>query len=346
MMNKTNDTIARSHTRQAQRVNLPMPFGWFQVLYSHELTVGTSLPLFYFDRELVIFRTESGLAKVLDAHCAHMGAHLGYGIRDNAGGGSRVVGESIVCPFHGWQFNGEGECTGIPYAKNLPPRVARCEKLIPSWHVRELNQCIYVWYHPENIEPLFEPPAIPEAASDNGDWGELKIQQWDIDTHMQEIGENAVDAAHFCFVHGTPEIPEPTCSEFDGFLRHGLFESEMVTPKGTIQGRIENSSTGPGLSVVRFSGICDTVLMANITPIDAHHSRAHYAFIQRDGGGKTMGRVAQAIVDDICQQMEEDKIIWAHKVYLEKPLLCDGDGPFAKFRRWYGQFLIAGSRDD
>jgi 3-ketosteroid 9alpha-monooxygenase subunit A len=185
MMNKTNDTIAKSHTRQAQRVNLPMPFGWFQVLYSHELAVGTSLPLSYFDRELVIFRTESGLAKVLDAHCAHMGAHLGYGIRDNAGGGSRVVGESIVCPFHGWQFNGEGECTGIPYAKNLPPRVARCEKLIPSWHVRELNQCIYVWYHPENIEPLFEPPVISEAAADNGEWGELKIQQWDIDTHMQ-----------------------------------------------------------------------------------------------------------------------------------------------------------------
>jgi hypothetical protein len=85
--------------------------------------------------------------------------------------------------------------------------------------------------------------------------------------------------------------------------------------------------------------------MANITPIDGIRSRAKYAFIQRSDGGK-ISRVAQAIIDDIRQQMEEDKIIWARKRYLEKPLLCDGDGPFAKFRRWYGQFLIEGCDND
>jgi hypothetical protein len=41
--------------------------------------------------------------------------------------------------------------------------------------------------------------------------------------------------------------------------------------------------------------------------------------------------------------MEEDMIIWAHKRYLEKPMLFDGDGPFAKMRRWYGQFLTTES---
>jgi hypothetical protein len=37
--------------------------------------------------------------------------------------------------------------------------------------------------------------------------------------------------------------------------------------------------------------------------------------------------------------MEEDIIIWNRKIYYERPLLCDGDGPFAKFRKWYGQFI-------
>jgi hypothetical protein len=50
--------------------------------------------------------------------------------------------------------------------------------------------------------------------------------------------------------------------------------------------------------------------------------------------------VGRAIIANIAQQMEEDKIIWDRKTYYEKPLLCDGDGPFAKLRRWYGQFLI------
>jgi cholesterol 7-dehydrogenase len=41
---------------------------------------------------LVLFRTESGEAKVLDAYCPHMGADLGVG--------SKVVGDCIECPFH------------------------------------------------------------------------------------------------------------------------------------------------------------------------------------------------------------------------------------------------------
>ena len=96
--------------RKLPRVDLPIPSGWFQVLYSNELEVGQAKPLEYFDQELVAFRTESGQAKVVDAYCPHMGAHLGYGIRDQAGHGSAVVGESIVCPFHGWAYDGEGKC--------------------------------------------------------------------------------------------------------------------------------------------------------------------------------------------------------------------------------------------
>ena len=148
------------------RIPMPMPFGWFQVAYSHELEVAASMPLRYFDTDLVLFRTESGEAKVLDAYCPHMGAHLGYGIRDQAGGGSAVVGESIVCPFHGWAYNGEGQCTDVPYANNLPPKVARGEEVIRPWHVREQNQVIYVWYHPEGIAPTFEPELVEEAAVD------------------------------------------------------------------------------------------------------------------------------------------------------------------------------------
>jgi hypothetical protein len=39
--------------------------------------------------------------------------------------------------------------------------------------------------------------------------------------------------------------------------------------------------------------------------------------------------------------MEEDRIIWDRKKYFERPLLCNGDGPFLQFRKWYGQFLVS-----
>lgn len=327
--------------KQAGRVPLPLPFGWFQVLYSSELALGQSRPLRYFDQDLVAFRTESGFARVLDAHCPHMGAHLGYGIHENAGAGAAVVGESIVCPFHGWQYNGEGRCTHIPYASNLPPRVARDEEVIRPWHVREINQCILVWYHPQGVEPIFEPEPVAEASADNGEWGELKSFTWDIDTHMQEIGENAVDTVHFHYVHGTKDIPDVQLQQFSGHTRHGLLKTRQPTPKGVIEGAIENHNIGPGVAFVRFTGLCDTLLMANLTPVSQEHTRAMYAFIQKKVDGETPdGGIGDAIIANICQQMEEDKIIWSHKKYYEKPMLCDGDGPFGKFRKWYGQFLI------
>ena len=323
----------------SDRIPMPMPFGWFQVAYSHELEVAHSMPLRYFDTDLVLFRTESGHARVLDAYCPHMGAHLGYGIRDQAGGGSAVVGESIVCPFHGWAYDGDGLCTDVPYANNLPPKVARGEEVIRPWQVRELNQVIYVWYHPEHIEPLYEPEFIEEAAADNEEWGSLKIFTWDIDTHMQEIGENAVDPAHFLYVHGTQNVPETEYMEFEGHTRRGKLVSRMATPRGEIVGIIANRNCGPGQATVRFSGICDTLLMANITPVTKEHSRAMYAFIQKKvDGEEPTGGVADAIVADIRKQMDEDRIIWARKKYFDKPMLCDNDGPFAKFRKWYGQF--------
>ena len=58
---------------------MPMPFGWFQVAWSDEVPVGTSVPLYYFGRHLVAWRDESGEAHVWDAFCPHLGAHLGHG---------------------------------------------------------------------------------------------------------------------------------------------------------------------------------------------------------------------------------------------------------------------------
>ena len=331
------DVIAR----ERPDIPLPMPWGWFQVLYSNELEIGESKPLYYFDQELVAFRTESGVAKVVDAYCPHMGAHLGYGIHENTGKGSAVNGESIVCPFHGWEFNGEGQCTHIPYAKNKPPRVAKGESVLSAWNVREVNQCILVWYHPQGIEPLFEPEQVPEADAENPDWGDARVFTWDIDTHMQEIGENAVDPAHFKFVHGTNDIPDSEVMEFDGVYRRGFLKTRNPTPQGVVDGAIENRNTGAGLAVVRFTGICETLLLAHLTPVTRTHTRAMYAFFKKTADGDShQGRIADAIIDNIAQQMEEDRVIWNRKRYLEKPMLCDGDGPFAKFRKWYSQFLV------
>ena len=324
----------------SQRCPMPIPFGWFAVSYSDELAVGTSRALHYFGRELVIFRTESGRACVLDAYCPHLGAHLGHGIHEETGGGGRVEGESIVCPFHGWKFNGNGDCTDIPYARNIPLK-AQEDKCQLAYPVTEANQVIWVWYHPQNADPLWQVLDHPEAGHD--DWAPLQRFEWEIATHPQEMAENAADPAHFLYVHRTANLPEWE-TVYDGPDSNGVQRASMPTPRGQFDGAIHTGSRGPGQGYTRFEGIAETFLMGLTTPIDEDRVKVRFAFTQPKRGGEVQnGGVNAAIIANIVGQMEEDKPIWEHKIYRPLPILCDGDGPIAKFRKWYAQFYAGTS---
>ena len=63
--------------RELEHDKLPMPNGWFALEWSRDLHIGDVKPIEYFGEELVLFRTRSGEARVLDPFCPHLGAHLG-----------------------------------------------------------------------------------------------------------------------------------------------------------------------------------------------------------------------------------------------------------------------------
>ncbi len=75
-------------------------------------------------------------------------------------------------------------------------------------------------------------------------------------------------------MHNTAEVPELESYEC------GFPESQMrscqkfPTPRGVMEGRIDSRMIGPGVSVVEFSGIVDTMSLAVTTPIrrrPVHH---------------------------------------------------------------------------
>ncbi len=323
----------------SQRYPMPMPFGWYAVSYADELAAGESRAVRYFNQDLVLFRTESGTPVLLEAYCPHLGAHLGYGIHENEGKGGRIEGESIVCPFHAWKFNEKGECTDVPYAKNMPPKVAG-KQCLYAFPTRETNQVIWAWYHPERIDPLWEVETHEEMNSD--DWSPQDRYDWTLKTHPQEMAENAADPAHFRYVHGTASFPEWETT-YDGPKSRGLQKANMPTPRGEVKGEIHTASFGPGQGYTRFKGIAETCLMGLTTPIDNETVQIRFAFTQPKIDGEVKkGGVNAAIVKDIVGQLEEDAPIWEHKIYRPLPILCDGDGPIAKFRKWYSQFYADG----
>ncbi|CAA0103657.1 putative 3-ketosteroid-9-alpha-monooxygenase, oxygenase component [Zhongshania aliphaticivorans] len=329
-----------NNTNTVKRYPMPMPFGWFAVSYSDELAPSQSRAVHYFGQELVLFRTEAGKAVLMEAYCPHLGAHLGHGIHEQAGsGGGRIEGNNIVCPFHSWKFSPEGECVEVPYAKNMPPKVAG-KKCLKSFPIRETNQVIWAWYHPDGVAPLWEVISHDEANSD--DWSPQDRYEWIIHTHPQEMAENAADPAHFKYVHGTASFPEWETT-YDGYFVRGLQVANMPTPRGEVKGSIRTGSAGPGQGFTKFEGIADTFLLGLTTPIDEHKVQVRFAFIQPKINGEVkQGGVNAAIIANIVGQLEEDKPIWENKIYRPLPILCDGDGPIAKFRKWYSQFYAEG----
>ena len=322
-------------------LDLPIPFGWFPVAYSSELEVGEVKPSFLFDEHQVLFRTESGEAKLLEAFCPHLGAHLGHG--------GKVVGEHVACPFHAWELNGDGEVKNIPYAKSIPPR-AKKGACLRSYPVQEKNKMIWAWYHPRRLAPSFDIADVPEFS--NPDWTELETYEWEINAHIQETGENAVDIAHFVYVHSSFFMPEARI-ELDGHRR--VTEMTTKTPKIDEQGNIDmaqmedslliSRNWGPGMSLQVFDRVFKTVMMGTMAPITATKMKLRFAFTKPKEVSEQVKVLTDGLIAEVVRQVGHDMVIWENKLYRNDPILCDGDGPIAKYRRWFSQFYDDGKEE-
>ncbi len=318
------------------RYDKPIPFGWYAVEHTGALQVGDVKPLRYFGEDLVLFRTAAGAAALLKAYCPHLGAHLGHG--------GSVEGEGIRCPFHAWKFDGKGFCTDVPYAQRIPAKVADCQA-IDSYPVVERNQMIWAWYHPQQAEPSFEVEDFAELSSE--DWLPLDSYDWQINTIIQETAENAVDIAHFSAVHGSLSTPRGEVS-WEGHKRLTTLSSKTraIDEEGVVQqddkegvdSHLETWNIGPGITYQRFSRKFDIVMMGSVTPIDDQniHLRLDFSLPKKQSQQHKM--YALGFRDEVVRQLKQDIPIWENKIYLDSPALCDGDGPIAKYRKWFEQF--------
>jgi 3-ketosteroid 9alpha-monooxygenase subunit A len=301
----------------------PYPNGWFRVAYSSELSAGEVKPLHYFGQELVLFRGEEGTARLFDAHCPHLGAHLGYG--------GKVEGEGIRCPFHAWRFDGEGSCAEIPYAKRIPPRAK-----LAAWPVSERNGIIFAYHHADRKAPSYEIPALPQLESD--DWSTPETRFWNIRSRWLDMNENAVDQVHFKYIHGVPNIPDATVTVEDHVFRVDN-TMKMTTPRGDVEATLTTIDHGPGFQVVEITGGIDTLMLNTATPIDEERTDVSFAYSVKHGGDEKKKRVGAARVRDLEHQFDQDMPIWENKCYWEKPVLCAEDGEFGSYRRWMRQFF-------
>jgi nitrite reductase/ring-hydroxylating ferredoxin subunit len=305
-----------------RHVPLGIPNGWFAVAWSRDLAPGGVRRARYFGEELVVFRGESGRAWVLDAYCAHLGAHLAEG--------GRVVGDTVRCPFHGWQYDGDGRCSRIPYCARIPARAR-----VRAWPTVERNRMVFAWHHAEGKPPDWEVPELPELS--DPEWREPRPFELQVPCHMQEMAENNCDPVHFRFVHGNAEVPPSELSfGADGRFFRVSSTGTQETPHGEFETTLERDTWGLGVTSVRLKGLgaAGLLMFSSTSPVDEGQAHSRWLFTTRNVPEAAGAAWIASLEEGVMQDMR----IWRNKIYRPHPVLCEADGHLAAFRRWARQF--------
>jgi phenylpropionate dioxygenase-like ring-hydroxylating dioxygenase large terminal subunit len=316
------------------------PTGWFQLGWSPEFPTGATVALHFFGTDLVAYRSESGTVRLFDAHCPHLGAHLGYG--------GVVRGEDLTCPFHGWRYDGRtGRNLQIPYSKrDCFPGVA-----LRSWTVDEHAGVVYFWHDSTGMPPRWDPPrpiADPERYFPTQSGG---TRTWTLRLFPQFIPENAVDYSHFHFAHRAANMPTLGAYQADGHVFRtridmtfgGHAEKTWLTPDGPVRSQLETELQGVGINIARFHGTDGTVTLVGITPIDDECSMFSMTnWVERTPGWRTGDELPELVGRRFAEQYkqaERDHVIWENLRYRPHPPLVEEerDG-YRAVRAWSRSF--------
>ena len=157
------------------------PNHWYVVAWAHELKPGEILPVTIWEQAIALYRDSHHQVHAVENVCPHKGVAMDKG---------KVQGDAIVCGYHGWEFDGNGDCIGIPYwnsGQKLP-----CAKL-RSYPVQDKYGMIWLFPGDPDLSDLESIPDIPEY--DNPDWLMIPVGA-KFKAHYSICNENTMDVFH------------------------------------------------------------------------------------------------------------------------------------------------------
>lgn len=169
---------------------------WHVVARSADVNTESPKAIRLLGEDLVLWRDANNVVHAWKDYCGHRGARLSLGC---------VKQGHIECPYHGWRYNADGECTFVPAHPDKATPSAR--RLVFRHHAQEKYGFIWACLD-EPSRPL---PPFPE-------WEKTAFRKefagpYHYKANALRALENFIDASHFPFVHanlnGLPDAPEP-----------------------------------------------------------------------------------------------------------------------------------------
>ncbi len=159
---------------------------WYIILESKEIGQNKLIKFKRLNENLTLWRDKTGKVNCITDRCCHRGASLADG---------KIVDNNIECPFHGFQFGGDGKVKIIPAnGKNTPIPESQHVK---AYYTYENYGFIWIWWGDEN-KKISEPFFFKELAEMTYS---TFVDHWNC--HYSRSIENQLDVVHLPFVHRT-----------------------------------------------------------------------------------------------------------------------------------------------
>jgi 5,5'-dehydrodivanillate O-demethylase len=157
---------------------------WHPVAVASTIVKQRARPIRILGEALTLYRGESGKPYLVGGRCAHRLSllHTGW-----------VEGEEIRCIYHGWKYDGTGQCTQRPAEEDQKLPNVRVE----GYPVREYGGLVFAYMGPG------EPPEfdLPRKAPFEVPGATLFARSEKWGCNWFQCVENSLDAVHVSFVH-------------------------------------------------------------------------------------------------------------------------------------------------
>jgi cholesterol 7-dehydrogenase len=327
-----------------------IPSGWYYVADSSELRAGDVVRKELFGTVIVLWRTASGVLRISDATCPHLGSDLGRL--------GKVVGEHLQCFSHRFEYDGDGHCVKTP--RSAP---CRSQAVLASWPVHEIAGFVLAWYDARGRAPSWR---IPDVVFDGANKGRFVKSQFTFDCAVETINEDNFDVGHLYSwhelgtVHSTlPVVDGPTISVVHDFTRHSILTRRALPPplgilSQPVTSRYGSTLYGHGLTysfidLPAFDFSTQDFIWA--TPISATRS-LYTTFLRRNlptGSRSLRQKVIDAVVHPLLfpafvvrlrlEHRHEGRGYWENQRRVSQPIItADERAMLEPYWEWSRQF--------
>lgn len=294
--------------------------------------------------ELALFRRRSDRRVfALSNLCVHRGGSIADGW---------TQGDCIVCPYHGWEYEGDGRCSKIP--ANAPGSAIPKKAHVDAYPVEERYGLVWVYL---GDLPAAERPPIPELPEYGAPGWRTVTGEFTWKAHYSRVVENGIDIAHTAFVHAgsfgnrdNPEIPAYDVEMLGDCAARAQVTLQPPLPRGLwkLLRRKRNPVTAtvtvymPNVSRLEIDlGEWRTIVFDVNVPIDEHTTRTLYVqlrnfFTGSWADGDARRRMRKIFLEDQATVESQRPELLPYDLAAELHMKSDALGvAYRKMRRRY-----------